>query len=262
MFKILRPGRTCGPAKGKTDTGSGKTSGRNQAPPPRLELPRHRTAGALKPPHLKPVDQAAFPRRAEIPSDPRASTRAVSRPVAQPIEQPARPAIPPYPVSGGRGVAATSAAPTPGPQAPPARAAEVQSFGRLMLVGPQIRLKGEIKACERLVIEGMVEGEVSDTERLEVARGGRFQGTAHIESCAIDGDFEGELDVRGVLTLKANGRIAGKVRYGEIEIERGGIIAGDFRARGAAEASGRTAVAQTGRPPSGHAATPAGPRPA
>jgi cytoskeletal protein CcmA (bactofilin family) len=256
MFRKLRPGWPCGPAKDKTGSGSKEASGRDRAPPPRLELPRHRTAGTPKPPHLKSVDRAGIPHRAEIPSDPRASARAVARPVAQPIEQAARPAIPPYPVSCA---AAASAARAAGPQASPARTAEVQSFGRLMLVGPQIRLKGEIKACERLVVEGIVEGEVSDTKRLEVARGGCFQGIAQIESCSIDGDFEGDLDVRGVLTLKANGRVAGKVRYGEIEIERGGIIAGDFNARGAAEVSGQATAAQAGRPRS---AKPAGPRPA
>ncbi len=228
MFRKSRPGRPCGPAKDKADTGSGESSGRDQGPPPRLELPRHKTAGAPRASHLKPVDQAGTPRRP------------VSRPVSQPIEQPARPAIAPYPASG----------------------AEVRSFGRLMLVGPQIRLNGEIKACERLVVEGIVEGEVSATERLEVVRGGRFQGRAQIESCAIDGVFEGELEVRGVLSLKANGRIVGTVRYGEIEIERGGVIAGDFSAHGAAEASGRTATAQSGRPHTGHPAKPAGPRPA
>jgi cytoskeletal protein CcmA (bactofilin family) len=273
MFRKLRPGRFCGPAKGKTDTGSGDSSSRDQAPPPRLELPRRGAAasmyapqksGAPRPPHLKSVGPAGETGRAAIPSDPRAPARVVSRPVAQPIEQPARPAIPPYPVSGARGAAAASAALAQGPLASPspARAAEVQSFGRLMLVGPQIRLSGEIKACERLVVEGIVEGEVSDTERLEVARGGRFQGTAQIESCAVDGVFEGELDVRGVLTLKANGRVAGKVRYGEIEIERGGVIAGDFSTRGAAEVSGQAAAAQSGRSHAGRSAKPAGPRPA
>ncbi len=270
MFKKLRPGKPCEPTKGKADG----ASSRDEAPPPRLELPRHRTApsfdaaprpGALKPAHLKSVDPAAIPGRTEMqnrsrassmPNDSRDSARPVSRPVAQPLQasQPARPVIPPYPVSGARSAAMTPAMPAQGPQISgpqPARTAEVQSFGRLMLVGPQIRLSGEIRACERLVVEGFVEGEVSDTERLEVARGGHFQGAAQIESCAIDGVFEGELDVRGVLSLKANGRVAGKVRYGEIEIERGGIIAGDFGARGAAEASGQAAAAQPGRLPSG-----------
>jgi len=227
MFRRLRPGRPSGPAKGTKEPGSGE-SGRDQGPPPRLELPRHRPPGALNRPHLKPVGQAAKP------SDPRAAPRAVSRPVAQPLEQPVRTVIPPYPVSGA---AAASTVPP--------RGAEVKSFGRLMLVGPQICLKAEIKSCERLVVEGIVEGVVSETDRLEVARGGRFQGMAQIESCAIDGDFEGELDVRGVLTLKANGRVAGTVRYGEIEIERGGMIAGDFRAHGGAEISGRTATQQS-----------------
>lgn len=189
MFKKLRPSRFCGPAKDKTDPG----------PPPRLELPRRKSAGAQKPVHLKPVGQADASPRAVKPS-------------------PARPAAPLT-----------------------ARGAEVQSFGRLMLVGPRIRLKGDIQACERLVIEGAVEGEIGATARLEVARGGRFQGKARIESCAIDGVFEGDLEVRGVLSLKANGRVSGKVRYGEIEIERGGIIEGDFAVQGAAEAPDRIA---------------------
>ncbi len=195
MFKKLRPGRFCGPAKGKTNPG----------PPPRLELPRRKAAGAQKPAHLKPVGQAGASPRAEKPS-------------------PARPAVP-----------------VPLAQPPSARGAAVQSFGRLMLVGPRVRLKGEIQACERLVIEGAVEGEVSATEHLEVARGGRFQGKARIESCAINGVFEGDLEVRGVLSLKANGRVSGKVRYGGIEIERGGIIEGDFAAQGAAGVPDRIA---------------------
>jgi cytoskeletal protein CcmA (bactofilin family) len=38
--------------------------------------------------------------------------------------------------------------------------------------------------------------------------------------------FEGELTVEGCLILRATGRIIGTVRYREIEIERGGKLAG------------------------------------
>jgi cytoskeletal protein CcmA (bactofilin family) len=221
-------------------------------------------AASDKPAHLKPVgakiDQNAWHPKLATPkaSTPQAPARPAARPVAQPISQPvaqtptggpvpARPPIPPYPVSGPAAGARAAAAPqgaqkvsaptvaAPAPATPLATnstGAEVQSLGRLMLVGPQIRLTGEIKACERLVVEGTVEGEVSETERLEVARGGAFHGTARVESCMIDGLFEGELDVQGVLTLRPNGRVQGTVHYGDIEIERGGRIAGTFGPRG------------------------------
>ena len=214
----------------------------NKAPPNQAHL---------RPAHLKAVGPAAERYGAEPsgvraaaapprPVDPRPisqpvsqpKSQAVSRPVAQPVASaPARPVIPPYPVAGARGAAAPAGSHAPGfpPAASPG--AEVQSLGRLMLVGPQIRLTGEIKACERLVIEGAVEGEVSETERLEIARGGRFQGGAQVENCMVDGVFEGELDVRGVLTIRPNGLIQGTVRYGDIEIERGGRISGTFGAR-------------------------------
>ena len=224
-------------------------------PPPRLELPRRPARPEIgspftgRPPHLKAVPPGgAATSRPATPARAQAESRPVSRPVAQPIAQPvskpvsqpiskpvsqpisqpgtpARPAIPPYPTPGARG------------GAKPAGGAEVQSLGRLMLVGPSIRLNGEIKACERLIVEGEVEGELSETERLEVARGGRFHGSARVESCMVDGLFEGELEVRGVLTLRANGRIQGVVSYGEIEIERGGVIAGSFGERGEGQAA-------------------------
>jgi len=221
------------PTLGKQDRAAEERAS-TPSEPPRLELSRNRPLpsslahSAAIPPKAGPAP-AVPPRPATSKSahlksvGPHPVAQPLSRPVSQPIARPAaptRPVIPPYPVPGARGASAMTSG------------AEVQSLGRLMLVGPDIRLTGEIKACERLVVEGAVEGEVSETERLEIGRGGRFQGSAEVEHCMVDGLFEGELDVRGVLTLKPNGRVQGTVRYGEIEIERGGRIAGSFGPRG------------------------------
>ena len=45
----------------------------------------------------------------------------------------------------------------------------------------------------------------------------------------ISGSFEGTLVARELLMVRANGRVTGKVRYGRLEIERGGQINGDVR---------------------------------
>jgi cytoskeletal protein CcmA (bactofilin family) len=46
--------------------------------------------------------------------------------------------------------------------------------------------------------------------------------------------FEGSLVVRGRLLIRATGRVRGDVRFGELEIERGGQLAGsvDLHAKG------------------------------
>ena len=62
---------------------------------------------------------------------------------------------------------------------------------------------------------------------MEIAETGRFEGKAVVEECLVAGACEGELSVNGLLTLRAEGRVEGNVRYVEIEVERGGRMSGD-----------------------------------
>jgi cytoskeletal protein CcmA (bactofilin family) len=111
-----------------------------------------------------------------------------------------------------------------------------QENGRLT-VGQEIKLSGEIKSCDRLVVEGTVEAQLSDSRALEVTETGIFRGTAEVDMAEINGVFEGELNVEGRLFIRAQGRVSGNVRYGELEIERGGRIAGEIGNQGEVAAS-------------------------
>ncbi len=106
-------------------------------------------------------------------------------------------------------------------------APSARARGRTLVVGRDIVLSGEIESCEKLIIEGRVEGDITDTKRLEIAETGRFKGKAVVEECLVAGVCEGELSVNGLLTLRAKGRVEGTVRYVEIEVERGGRLSGD-----------------------------------
>ncbi len=98
--------------------------------------------------------------------------------------------------------------------------------GQRLIVGRNISLSGEIKTCERLVVEGQVDAELTDSQSLEITDTGLFKGKAVIDEAEIAGRFEGELEVRRRLYIRASGRVSGKIRYSDLEIERGGRIAG------------------------------------
>jgi cytoskeletal protein CcmA (bactofilin family) len=98
--------------------------------------------------------------------------------------------------------------------------------GHTLVVGRDIRLTGEIRACERLVVEGSVEAELTDIRTLEIAESGHFRGSAAVSECLVSGTFDGDLTVSGLLAVRASGRVGGAVRYAEIEVERGGRITG------------------------------------
>ena len=100
--------------------------------------------------------------------------------------------------------------------------------GKKLIVGSEIELSGNISACERLVVEGRVEAELHDCREIEIARTGTFKGSAAIEMAEISGNFEGTLTARDTLIVRSSGRITGTIRFGKLEIERGGEVVGDI----------------------------------
>jgi len=111
------------------------------------------------------------------------------------------------------------------PASKPAAAAE--TGGKRLMVGQGISLSGEITACDRLIVEGSVQVTLNETKAIEIAESGRFtNGKAEVEDAEISGTYEGELTVRNRLLIRATGKVEGTVRYGELEIERGGRLTG------------------------------------
>jgi len=101
--------------------------------------------------------------------------------------------------------------------------------GRKLIVGREIVLSGQITSCERLIVEGRVEASLSESRFVDIAESGVFKGMAEIENAEIAGTFEGTLNVREKLWIRSTGKVSGTVRYGRIEIEEGGQIAGEVQ---------------------------------
>jgi cytoskeletal protein CcmA (bactofilin family) len=112
---------------------------------------------------------------------------------------------------------------------------------RQLSVGRGITLSGEINSCEKLFIEGSVEADLTNCRDLDIAEGGLFKGSTSIEAAEVSGRFEGTLTVHKRLLIKATGRVSGTIRYGQIEIERGGQISGDIQAQSAGDSGEITA---------------------
>lgn len=168
----------------------------------------------------EPPRPSGTPERALEPTFTRPTTDA--KPIMTP-EMPRRPLDLP---SAG---APTSAMPvsTPTFEAKPV-ATTVDSSKRL-IVGQGISLSGEITACDRLVVEGSVQVTLNQTRAIEISETGEFtNGKAEVEDAEISGVYEGELTVRNRLLIRSTGRVKGTVRFGEIEVERGGRITGSI----------------------------------
>jgi len=182
-------------------------------------------------PTLKPflragLDEPTPPRPAApaIPASP--VTAAIARPdlprrLAEMPVPPARSAgLPPSP-----GVGAASPLPTPPGAAPSAP----ENEGKKLIVGRDIKLHGEITSCDHLLVEGSVEATLTDGKIIDIAQSGTFHGAVECETASIRGKFEGDLTCNERLVVRSTGRITGKIRYRQLEVERGGEISGDVQ---------------------------------
>ena len=145
--------------------------------------------------------------------------------------------IPPLP---SRGAMPVPPAPAPKSPPPPARAAATvgEPVGKRLIVGQGLSLSGDITSCDLLVVEGDVQVTLNETRAIEIAETGRFtHGKASVEDAVISGVYEGELTVSGRLLVRGTGRVDGTIRYGELEVERGGRLTGTIGMLNASSAS-------------------------
>jgi cytoskeletal protein CcmA (bactofilin family) len=112
-------------------------------------------------------------------------------------------------------------------QAKPTSTSAMEPEHKKLIVGRDISLNGEIRTCDTLVVEGRVEAVLQDCKNIEIMGPGEFKGAAEVDVADISGRFDGDLTARQRLIVRAGGKVLGKIRYGQLEIERGGVLSGE-----------------------------------
>ena len=92
---------------------------------------------------------------------------------------------------------------------------------KTLLVGQDVEFSGEIKSCQKLIVEGNVQVSSANCRHLQVSATGVFQGRIEVSEAEIFGRFDGELTARDRLIVRASGRVSGKICYGTIIVDFG-----------------------------------------
>jgi cytoskeletal protein CcmA (bactofilin family) len=96
-------------------------------------------------------------------------------------------------------------------------------------IGAGVTLKGEVSASDLIVVDGAIEGDVS-ARVLKVGQGGVIRGNVSATEADVSGWISDSVEIKQLLVVRASGRVEGKIAYGEIELEKGAVIAGELTA--------------------------------
>ena len=92
-------------------------------------------------------------------------------------------------------------------------------------IGSGVSVNGEINAPNEVIVNGKHTGKVS-AGKISVKNGGGVDGETAVETAEIEGNYDGELQVAGTLSVSSSGIAKGDIRYKDLEIALGGKISG------------------------------------
>ncbi|MDO8605288.1 MAG: polymer-forming cytoskeletal protein [Phaeospirillum sp.] len=104
----------------------------------------------------------------------------------------------------------------------------------LSVIGPDVKIVGNIITQGEMQIDGQVEGDIA-CQRLLVGEGGRISGEVTAEIVQVHGELNGKINASSVLITKS-GRVTGDVTQDSLEIEAGASMEGRLIRRGSVKA--------------------------
>jgi len=93
----------------------------------------------------------------------------------------------------------------------------------ITLISENSSVEGELKASESLVLLGSFKGDL-ESKTLEIGLNGKVTGRVEAANITISSYFEGELVCHSLLTIAKTATVKGKVAYGTLSVEPGGLI--------------------------------------
>ena len=94
---------------------------------------------------------------------------------------------------------------------------------KITLISEDASIEGKLEVSEGLIILGSFEGDI-ESKTLEIGLNAKVIGNVEAANITISGYFEGELVCHSLLTITKAATVKGKVAYGTLSVEPGGLI--------------------------------------
>lgn len=93
--------------------------------------------------------------------------------------------------------------------------------GKSCVVSRGTKIEGNFHSKENIRLDGSVEGDLTCDKKLVVGEQGRIKGNLIAQDAVLMGQVEGDLKVKGLLTLENTAVIIGNIQAGRIQVQEG-----------------------------------------
>ena len=95
------------------------------------------------------------------------------------------------------------------------------------VIGPTLRIKGELSANEDLIIEGEIEGKIAHQDKnLTVGKTGVVRADIHAKMVEIHGQVNGDIRGDDIVKLAKSSEVTGNIQCARIAMEDGAQFSG------------------------------------
>lgn len=109
----------------------------------------------------------------------------------------------------------------------------------LSVIGPDVRIVGDIITQGEMQIDGQVEGDIA-CQTLVVGEGARITGEVTAETVRVHGELNGKIHA-GTIRIAKSAKVVGDISHDSLEIEAGAQIEGHIARKAAPAGDGKEA---------------------
>ncbi len=102
------------------------------------------------------------------------------------------------------------------------------------VVGPSVKIQGDLNSEGNIRIEGSVMGKVATTQSVHVGEAAVIQADMQAGNAIIAGQIQGNIKVVGNLILQATAKVHGDIACSVLRVEDGAMFTGKCNMKGAA----------------------------
>lgn len=114
------------------------------------------------------------------------------------------------------------------------------------MIGPSIRIKGDLTGEENLIIEGQVEGTIHlDKNDLTIGSSGRIKANIQAKGIIVEGQVEGDIIGKEKVIIRRTGNMRGNIVAPRVTLEDGAMFKGSIEMEPEARRGSETESSKT-----------------